>query len=643
MAHFDFPPPYGTEVRPARLTSNRATWAKDPSSPTANDGTRLDASTMNTVIAALRTLITASGVNPAEGDDSALVAAVEAFVATETAAAIAALIDSSPATLDTLNELAAALGDDGNFAATMTTALAGKQPLDALLTALAAIPSTWATDKGLYFPTETTVGTFDMSPLARTLQACVTAAAMRASSVLNIESVTAIGDTDATIAATTRVAWTSAALTAPRAWTLPAANAVNDGQMLIIMDGGGVSPTNKIVLTRAGSDSINGFTTFDFDVAGGMVLLWSNGGNYWKAHLIPLYGISAGQAVRLDSSARLPAVDGSLLTNVVAGASLLAPGTMMNGKIVASVAGNALTLALKTLAGTDPQASDKVTIVFSDGTKREITAATSIVVSSGSTLGTLNSIPFRVWVTMFDDAGTLRMGVRQCYDHTNHFIAGFNSSGIASSTAEGGAGAADSFGVNYTGTAVTDKQFVPLASAEWDSGLATAGTWSAGPTRVVLAGANGKLPGAVVKDAYALTTAVSSSAATTPTDDTIPQSGEGAEILTRAITPTAAMNMLEIETHVQVAASAADNVVLHLHQDAVANALAASMITTGGANNRELMMLRHRMLAAAASSTTFKTRVGGAGATITINGSAGARLMGGVSGNTFLKITERMT
>lgn len=41
-------------------------------------------------------------------------------------AAVAALVASSPAALDTLNELAAALGNDANFATTMTTALAGK-------------------------------------------------------------------------------------------------------------------------------------------------------------------------------------------------------------------------------------------------------------------------------------------------------------------------------------------------------------------------------------------------------------------------------------------------------------------------------------------------------------------------------------
>ena len=50
--------------------------------------------------------------------------------------AIAALVASSPAALDTLNELAAALGDDPNFATTVTNALAGKQPLDSTLTDL---------------------------------------------------------------------------------------------------------------------------------------------------------------------------------------------------------------------------------------------------------------------------------------------------------------------------------------------------------------------------------------------------------------------------------------------------------------------------------------------------------------------------
>ena len=40
--------------------------------------------------------------------------------------AVANAIDAAPAALDTLNELAASLGDDANFAGTMTTSLAGK-------------------------------------------------------------------------------------------------------------------------------------------------------------------------------------------------------------------------------------------------------------------------------------------------------------------------------------------------------------------------------------------------------------------------------------------------------------------------------------------------------------------------------------
>ncbi|EOB8603041.1 phage tail protein [Escherichia coli] len=54
---------------------------------------------------------------------------------------LAALVDSSPEALDTLNELAEALGNDPSFATTMMNALAGKQPLSPVLTALGNLPS----------------------------------------------------------------------------------------------------------------------------------------------------------------------------------------------------------------------------------------------------------------------------------------------------------------------------------------------------------------------------------------------------------------------------------------------------------------------------------------------------------------------
>lgn len=64
--------------------------------------------------------------------------ATTAFVQT----AVSNLVDSAPTTLDTLNELAAALNDDPNFATTVTNSIAGKQPLDADLTAIASLAGT---------------------------------------------------------------------------------------------------------------------------------------------------------------------------------------------------------------------------------------------------------------------------------------------------------------------------------------------------------------------------------------------------------------------------------------------------------------------------------------------------------------------
>lgn len=61
--------------------------------------------------------------------------AVKAYIATAITNAVNALINSAPSALDTLDELAAALGDDANFATTVTNALAGKIATTAIDTA----------------------------------------------------------------------------------------------------------------------------------------------------------------------------------------------------------------------------------------------------------------------------------------------------------------------------------------------------------------------------------------------------------------------------------------------------------------------------------------------------------------------------
>ncbi|HAI7298737.1 TPA: tail fiber protein [Escherichia coli] len=91
-------------------------------------------------------------------------------------AAIAALVDSSPDALNTLNELAAALGNDPNFATTMTNALAGKQPKDATLTALAGLAT--AADRFPYFTGNDVASLATLTKIGRDILAKSTVAAV---------------------------------------------------------------------------------------------------------------------------------------------------------------------------------------------------------------------------------------------------------------------------------------------------------------------------------------------------------------------------------------------------------------------------------------------------------------------------------
>ncbi|EBZ5074357.1 hypothetical protein EBP22_17370 [Salmonella enterica subsp. enterica serovar Typhimurium] len=82
-------------------------------------------------------------------------------------AAVAALVGSSPEALDTLAELADALGNDPNFATTMLNKLAGKQPLHEVLTSLSGLNS--AANKLAFFNGPNSMALANLTAVGRVL------------------------------------------------------------------------------------------------------------------------------------------------------------------------------------------------------------------------------------------------------------------------------------------------------------------------------------------------------------------------------------------------------------------------------------------------------------------------------------------
>ncbi len=151
-----------------------------------------------------------------------------------------------------------------------------------------------------------------------------------------------------------------------------------------------------------------------------------------------------------------------------------------NLSIAVSVSGNALTIALKNKAGADCSASSTGYVGFRNATATTgtytqvaVTGALSVVVSSGSTLGTVSGVVAWLYVYLINVSGVAELAVsRQLHDDGS----------LISTTAEGGAGAADSGVVVYSTTtraAVPSRLIGRMQISE-----ATAGTWASAPLEV---------------------------------------------------------------------------------------------------------------------------------------------------------------
>lgn len=157
---------------------------------------------------------------------------------------------------------------------------------------------------------------------------------------------------------------------------------------------------------------------------------------------------------------------------------------LYNLGLMASVSGNALTIALKQLDGSsDPSSSAPVRVGFrgttaanGDSSLVSATAATSLVISSGSTLGFSNGVAGKIYVYALNNGGTIELAASG---------SPWDEGTLQTTTAEGGAGAADSGTVLYSTTARTSKAIRLIGIITISE--ATAGTWASAPTEIAVA------------------------------------------------------------------------------------------------------------------------------------------------------------
>jgi len=158
-----------------------------------------------------------------------------------------------------------------------------------------------------------------------------------------------------------------------------------------------------------------------------------------------------------------------------------------NLSISATVASNALTVAVKGNDGNNPSETNKVRIAFRKSTLTDgkydiisLTSALSLVLSAGSSLGFEANEFGRIYVWAVNNAGTIKLGLSRSADI-------YPETDLQTTVAEGGAGGADSASTLYSDAVYTSKAVRCIGYIEITTG-ATAGNWSSDPSKVQLMG-----------------------------------------------------------------------------------------------------------------------------------------------------------
>jgi hypothetical protein len=270
--------------------------------------------------------------------------------------------------------------------------------------------------------------------------------------------------------------------------------------------------------------------------------VWTSGGVNGTLTRGPIWSTNSNAAISC-SGQQLVRIS-ALMEDLVPSAQLGPEFVMLNGKLVASVASNNLTIAVKTRAGNDPSAGDPVLFVFRNATNAtgdytvvKQTAALGFTINSGNTFGTSNGVPFRIWVVALNNAGTVVLGAQYCVagGATPTQLGPLAEDMLQSTPANtnGGNAAATLY---CSAGALSNVAMRILGYLEWSSGLTTAGTWASGPTRIQLFGPGIKKPGDVVQTIWATdTSAFTTTSSTFQTTNT-----------SLSISPVSAANIIAV-------------------------------------------------------------------------------------------------
>ena len=175
-----------------------------------------------------------------------------------------------------------------------------------------------------------------------------------------------------------------------------------------------------------------------------------------------------------------------------------------------TVSANSLTVAFKAAnTSADATALNPITVLFRDyrpaegnPSQAQITGPLSITAPTGATLGSTSGVPFRFWIVLFNNSGTIFPGLINCSG--NGRLYSLMESNLVSPSAIGAG--STSLGTFYSTSSLSNVPFRIVGFLTYETALVTAGTYNNAPDVVQLFGAGVKKPGDLIQTVSGSTT-----------------------------------------------------------------------------------------------------------------------------------------